>query len=133
VAALEDASPEVRFKAVWALGQHSLSVVPEKAVALLQDGDDEVRLIAAWLLGQMHDRATIPALRAAFLKEQKRDVEEAIFRALLLMGDRSPEVIDRAMKSENPELRGRGVRMIAGVGVGNWPWPWPWPQPRPSP
>lgn len=133
VAALEDESPDVRFKALWALGQHSLSVVPAKAVALLQDGDDEVRLISAWLLGQMNDRATIPALRAAFLKEQKRDVEGAIFRALLVMGDRSPDVIDRAMKSENPELRARGVRMIAGQGAGNWPWPWPWPDPRPSP
>jgi len=131
--ALDDESAEVRFKALWALGQHSLAVVPARAVALLQDSDDEVRLISAWLLGQMHDKATLPALRAAFLKEQKRDVEEAQFRALLVMGDRSPDVIDRAMKSDNPELRARGVRMIAGQGADNWPWPWPWPWPRPSP
>jgi hypothetical protein len=90
-------------------------------------------MMTAWVLGQILDRATIPAVREAFLVETDSDVAQAMFRALLFMGDRSQTVIDRAMSSENPQMRARGVRMIAGQGAGNWPWPWPWPQPRPSP
>jgi beta-lactamase regulating signal transducer with metallopeptidase domain/HEAT repeat protein len=131
--ALADESSEVRFRALWALGQHSLDAAPPKAVAKLQDADDQVRLIAAWLVGQLQDKTTLPALRAAFLKEEDRDVQRAQFRALLFMEDRSQEVIDHAMKSDNPDLRARAVRMIAGLGAGSWPWPWPWPDPRPSP
>jgi HEAT repeat protein len=133
VAALDDASPRVRQLALWAIGQHHLAEAPPRVVALLTDDDDQVRLLAAWVLGQLLDRATIPAIRAAFLAETDSDVAQAEFRALLFMGDRSPAVIDRAMSSEDPGMRARGVRMIAGQGGGNWPWPWPWPQPRPSP
>jgi beta-lactamase regulating signal transducer with metallopeptidase domain len=133
VAALGDASPEVRHRALWAIGQQRLSQVPSQVVALLKDRDEDVRMMTAWVLGQILDRATIPAVREAFLVETDSDVAQAMFRALLFMGDRSQTVIDRAMSSENPQMRARGVRMIAGQGAGNWPWPWPWPQPRPSP
>jgi HEAT repeat protein len=132
-AALADESAEVRFKVLWALGQHSLGALPPRVVGLLQDSDQQVRLVCAWLLGQTEDRTTLPALRAAFLKERNHEVETAQFRALMAMGDRSPEVIDRALKSENAELRARAVRVIGGQGQGSWPWPWPWPDPRPMP
>jgi hypothetical protein len=89
--------------------------------------------MAAWVLGQILDRSTIPAIRDAFLKERNSETLQAEFRALLFMGDRSQAVIDRAMAHEDPELRARGVRMIAGQGPGVWPWPWPWPDPRPEP
>jgi hypothetical protein len=89
--------------------------------------------MAAWVLGQILDRATLPAIREAFLAETDSDVAEHSFRALLLMGDRSQAVIDRALASNDPQMRARGVRLIAGQGAGNWPWPWPWPWPRPSP
>jgi beta-lactamase regulating signal transducer with metallopeptidase domain len=137
IAALQDAladdNAEVRFNAVWALGQHSLAEVPAKVIGLLQDPNEQVRLITAWVAGQTQDRAMLPGLRAAFLKEQSDDAEELQFRALLFMGERSVEIIDRAMKSDNPELRSRAVRLIGGQGPGSWPWPWPRPQPRPSP
>jgi len=130
---LTDLSPEVRQRALWALGQQQLPAAPARVVALLRDEHDEVRLMAAWVLGQILDRSTIPALRDAFLKERDSETLQAEFRALLFMGDRSQAVIDRAMTHEDPELRARGVRMIAGQGPGVWPWPWPWPDPRPEP
>ena len=133
VAALDDSSAQVRQVALWAIGQHRLTEAPPRVVAALKDRDDEVRLLAAWVLGQLLDRATIPAIRDAFLAEEDSDVAQAEFRALLFMGDRSQAVIDRAMSSDDAGMRARGVRMIAGQGAGHWPWPWPWPQPRPSP
>jgi len=132
-AALSDPSPEVRQRALWAIGQQQLSEAPAKVIARLSDEHDDVRLMAAWVLGQILDRSTIPAIREAFLKERNSETLQAEFRALLFMGDRSQAVIDRAMAHEDPELRARGVRMIAGQGPGVWPWPWPWPDPRPEP
>jgi HEAT repeat protein len=133
VAALSDASADVREHALWALGQLELPSAPPQVVALLKDEKDDVRLMAAWVLGVILDKATIPALREAFLKERRSETLQAELRALLFMGDRSQAVIDRAMAHEDPEIRARAVRMIAGQGPGVWPWPWPWPQPRPEP
>ena len=133
VAALDDANEEVRRRALWAIGNQRLEKLPPKVVAMLKDPDSEVRLMTGWVLGQVTDPSTIPAVREAFLVERDSQVAEALIRALLFMGDRSQAVIDRAMASEEPEMRARGVRMIAGQGAGVWPWPWPWPQPRPRP
>jgi beta-lactamase regulating signal transducer with metallopeptidase domain/HEAT repeat protein len=132
-AALGDSDADVLQAALWAIGHQGLHSAPGRVVALLNHDESEVRLMAAWVLGQVLDKATIPPLRDAFLKERDSDVQQAEFRALLFMGDRSQTVIDHAMASPDPDLRARGVRMIAGQGPGVWPWPWPWPQPRPSP
>jgi len=129
--ALDDSDPDVRQRALWALGQHQLQSAPSRVVALLKDDKDEVRLMAAWVLGGILDKATIPALHDAFLKERDAEVMEAEFRALAFMGDRT--IIEPALKSEKPELRARAVQMLAGRGPGVWPWPWPWPEPRPEP
>jgi len=129
--ALDDSDPDVRQRALWALGQHQLQSAPSRVVALLKDDREEVRLMAAWVLGGILDKATIPALHDAFLKERDAEVMEAEFRALAFMGDRT--IIEPALKSEKPELRARAVQMLAGRGPGVWPWPWPWPEPRPEP
>lgn len=131
--ALGDPSAEVRQRALWAIGQQRLSSAPPRVVAMLKDSRAEVRLMTAWVLGNVLDKATIPALREAFIKETDDESMQAEFRALLFMGDRSQAVIDRAMSSDKAEMRARAVRMIAGTGPGIWPWPWPWPQPRPEP
>ena len=133
VVALDDENADVRQRALWAIGQRDLDNVPPRVLGMLKDSDGDVRMMAAWLVGQHPDRGAIPAVREAFLAEQDPNVAQGLIRALLFMGDRSQAVIDRAMASEDPEMRARGVRMIAGQGPGVWPWPWPWPQPRPSP
>jgi hypothetical protein len=56
-----------------------------------------------------------------------------MFRALAFLGDRSPEMLDRAAAAKDPEIRSRAVLMLGGMGPGIWPWPWPWPRPRPMP
>jgi len=133
VAALDDKDEDVRHNALWAIGQHEYSAAPPKVVEMLQDRSANVRLMAAWALGELEDRSTIPALRAAFKAESDSETKEAEFRALMLMGDRSQELIDAAMSSSDPDLRARAVRMLAGNASAPWPWPWPWPWPRPNP
>jgi HEAT repeat protein len=133
LAALDDVSPDVRLRAIWALGQQELSAAPARVLVLLGDEKSDVRQVAAWLLSEILDKSSIPAIRAAFLKERDAEVLQAEFRALLFMGDRSQGVIDRAMNHEDPEIRARAVRMIAGQGPGSWPWPWPRPDTRPEP
>ncbi|HMC54185.1 MAG TPA: M56 family metallopeptidase [Gemmatimonadaceae bacterium] len=132
-AALADDDADVRERALWALGQQSANVAPKRVVELLQDNEAQVRVMAAWVLGEIRDQATAAAVRDAFGTERDREVQEAEFRTLLMLGDRSQALIDRAMASENPEIRARAVRLIAGHDMGSWPWPWPWPQPRPQP
>jgi len=132
-AALADDDEDVRERALWALGQQRVDIAPKRVVDLLQDGESQVRVMAAWVLGEIRDKSTAAAVRAAFGKERDREVQEAEFRTLLLLGDRSQALIDQAMASENPEIRARAVRLIAGHDMGPWPWPWPWPEPRPQP
>jgi beta-lactamase regulating signal transducer with metallopeptidase domain/HEAT repeat protein len=133
VAALGDEDEDVRERSLWAIGQHHFDGVAMKVVPLLKDPRENIRTMAAWVLGELQDRSTIPALRDAFPIETSSETAQGEFRALLLMGDRSQELIDRAMKSPDPELRADAVRMLAGAGTRPWPWPWPWPWPRPEP
>jgi beta-lactamase regulating signal transducer with metallopeptidase domain/HEAT repeat protein len=132
-AAARDGQPEVREAALWALGNRRLESAPAEVVAGLGDGDPKVRLVAAWALGQVLDPATVPALRTAFAREEDATVRQAIFRALAFLGERSPELLNRALGSKDPQLRARAAQMLGGEGPGIWPWPWPWAQPRPQP
>jgi hypothetical protein len=132
-AAASDENSDVRQKALWALGQQHLDVAPKRVVEMLNDPDKDVRVMAAWVLGEVRDQGTLAAIRDAFTKEHDHEVLEAEFRDLLLMGDHSQALIDRAMASDDPDIRARAVQLIAGRGAGSWPWPWPWPWPRPQP
>jgi beta-lactamase regulating signal transducer with metallopeptidase domain len=133
VAALADATPEVREAAIWALGNQRLPTAPAGLTALLRDDRAPIRLRTAWALGEILDPATAPALRAAFAREEDVEARRAMFRALAFLGDRSPEMLDRAAAAKDPEIRSRAVLMLGGMGPGIWPWPWPWPRPRPMP
>jgi beta-lactamase regulating signal transducer with metallopeptidase domain len=132
-AALNDEDEDVRQRALWALGQQRIETAPKRVVELLQDSDEDVRVMAAWVLGEIRDKSTMTAVRDAFAKERSHEVQEAEFRTLLLLGDRSQALVERAMASDDPDIRARAVRLIAGHDTGAWPWPWPWPEPRPEP
>lgn len=131
--ALRDSSSEVRHTVVWALGHRELGETPKDMIALLDDRDPDVRLVTVWALTNFGDRAVLPQLRDLFASEQNSQVRVATFRGLAMMGDRSQEFIDLAMASNDPDLRAKAVRMLAGQGTGPWPWPWPQPRPRPHP
>jgi hypothetical protein len=133
VGALADAAPHVRAAAIWALGNQRLEAAPPELTAMLHNEHVRARLLAAWALGEILDPATAPALRAAFTKEEDGEARRAMFRALAFLGERSPELLDRAAAAKDPEIRSRAVMMLGGLGPGIWPWSWPWPQPRPMP
>jgi beta-lactamase regulating signal transducer with metallopeptidase domain len=133
VAAMADSSPEVRHTAIWALGQVGLQKAPPELLASLRDPSAQVRLVSAWALGEIQDPAALPALRSAFGKETEGEVRSAVFRALALSGDRSPEILNRMLSSKDAQLRARAILMLGGEDPGNWPWPWPQPRPRPMP
>jgi HEAT repeat protein len=123
----------VRQAAIWALGQQRLEAAPPELTAALRDERADVRVVAGWALAGIRDPASAPALRAAFAKEEDTEARRAMFRALVFLGDRSAEMLDRAAAAKDPEIRSRAVLMLGGLGPGIWPWPWPWPQPRPMP
>jgi len=133
VGAISDASPDVREVAIWALGNQGIDRAPEALVAALRDAEEEVRVVTGWALAQIHDPATVSALQTAFKAEKDDEVRRALFHALFLIGERSPEVLEWAFGSKDAELRAAAVRMMAGRGFGPWPWPWPRPEPRPLP
>jgi Antirepressor regulating drug resistance, predicted signal transduction N-terminal membrane component len=131
--ALADKDSHVRFTAIWAIGQSDLRSAPNGLTNSLTDASSQVRLVTAWALGEIEDKATAPAIVKAFQTETDSEVRAAELRALAAMDQASPELIETALKSSDPELRRRAVGMLAGSDSGVWPWPWPWPQPRPSP
>lgn len=131
ISAVVDADASVRQAAIWALGQHDLHRAPMSVVNALTDPSKSVRTIAAWTLGQIEDTVAVRPLSRAFETETDTHVRTAELWALNSIGDVPTSVVEAAMKSSDPDLRRRGVSMLAGSG--SWPWPWPWPWPRPNP
>ncbi len=132
ITAISDANVGVREAAIWALGQSDLHRAPPTVVSALSDNDARVRTVAAWTLGEIGDATVANAIVKAFETETDRSVRMAQLHALTEFDAAPASVIDIAMKSSDPELRRRGVEMLAGHNSA-WPWPWPWPQPRPNP
>jgi beta-lactamase regulating signal transducer with metallopeptidase domain/HEAT repeat protein len=132
VAGAADRSAGVRETAIWALGNQDLEKAPAVLLTALRDAEAHVRVVAAWALGQIADPATAPAVRAALKEEKVEEVRQALFHALVFLGERSPEVIAELLESKDPDVRARAVQMLSRGG-GHWPWPWPRPDPRPVP
>jgi HEAT repeat protein len=130
--ALSDSDDQVREMAIWAIGQTNLKSAPPLIVNALTDNSQRVRVVAAWALGEIADPSTANAVIKAFQTETSSQVRQAEIRALGEMGKMSQEVLEMALKSNDPELRRRAVAALAGDG-GSDPWPWPWPMPRPNP
>ena len=129
---MNDPEGEVREVAIWSYAQLDQHTAPPAIVSALNDAQPRVRRVAAWALGEIADKSTAKTIANAFGKEQDKDVRIAEIHALAEMGETSPDVLEAALKSTDPDVRRRAVGMLAGNG-GSWPWPWPWPRPRPSP
>jgi HEAT repeat protein len=133
VAALADASPEVRKRALWALGNSNQKQAPRAVIALLSDRDPEVRELAAWVLFETEDPAAIPALESALRAEiNNKHLQIAYIKALAATGEKSVDALKSLLESPDPEIKSIAVRALAG-GNATGPWPWPWPEPRPFP
>jgi beta-lactamase regulating signal transducer with metallopeptidase domain len=132
VAGAADRSSRVRETAIWALGNQDLEKAPAVLLTALRDAEAHVRVVAAWALGQIADPATAAAVRAALKEEKVEEVRQALFHALVFVGERSPEVIAELLESKDPDVRARAVQMLSRGGA-HWPWPWPRPDPRPLP
>jgi hypothetical protein len=128
--ALDDATFDVRRKALWALGRSGLKAAPPKAVEQLQSQHANVRAMAAWALTEIAERSWLPSIREAFLTERDPEAFRLEFRALVLMGDRSKEVIERGLASRDAAVRGYAVRLAAGERSVLWMHPLPWPDVR---
>jgi HEAT repeat protein/beta-lactamase regulating signal transducer with metallopeptidase domain len=131
--ALTDVDPQVRQTAIWAIGQMGPRTAPRGIVNALTDNSSHVRVVAAWALAELEDKTVAPAVMKAFQTETDGRVRSAELRALAVFGAASPEVVDIALKSTDPELRRRAVAMLAGSDAGVWNWPWPQPRPRSNP
>ena len=129
---MNDPEGEVREVAIWSYAQLDQHTAPPAIVSALNDAQPRVRRVAAWALGEIADKSTAKTIANAFGKEQDKDVRIAEIHALAEMGETSPDILEAALKSTDPDVRRRAVGMLAGNG-GSWPWPWPWPRPRPNP
>jgi beta-lactamase regulating signal transducer with metallopeptidase domain len=128
---VNDADSKVRETAIWALGQHNLRRAPASVMNALTDPSPAIRSVAAWTLGGIEDTSSVHALARAFETETDTHVRVTELWALSNIGEVPTSVMETAMKSNDTELRRRGVALLGGNG--SWPWPWPWPWPRPSP
>ena len=130
--AMTDSSAQVREVSIWALGQIEDKGSSKTLVRGLSDPSKQVRLVTAWALGKIEDKSTAPGILAAIKTETDGEIRSAEMRALSLMGEVPPEMIEEALKSSDPAVRRRAVAMLAGhADVGAWPWPRPRPRPAP--
>lgn len=125
-----DRSAKVRATAAWGVGHIAPRRLPAGVLNGLADDTREVRLRTAWAVGQSRDPDSAAAIRRALANEQDDRVRSAMVRALILTGDRNPEVIESLLQSDDEDIRRQAVMMLAGRST---PQPWPWPQPRPYP
>jgi HEAT repeat protein len=132
VAALGDASPDVRMCALWAIGNVEPKQAPRQVMALLSDKDARVRELAAWTLYSIEDPAAAPALETALRTETNKDLQLAYIHALAALGEKSVDAIRGLLESPDPRIKTMAVKALAG-GHAAGPWPWPWPEPRPYP
>ena len=106
---LEDSSSEVREVAIWALGNQA----PRDGARPVVGGPARRRHAgpAGGGVGPRGDRAIPRRCRRCAPRsgEEKDDeVRRAIFRALVLLGDRTPEFIERVLSAKDPEMRAPG-------------------------
>jgi HEAT repeat protein/beta-lactamase regulating signal transducer with metallopeptidase domain len=130
--AMADSSAQLREVSAWALGRIEDRGSTGALVRGLKDPAKQVRLASAWALGQIEDKSSASGILAAFKTETDADIRSAELRALAVIGEITPELVDEALKSSDPAVRRRAVSLLAGTGSVE-PWPWPRPQPRPTP
>src|SRR5699024_2146846 len=121
-AALGDASPEVRERAAWAIGNIGPREAPAAVIALLKDKDPRVRELAAWDLYQIEDPKAAPALQTALKTETDKELQIQYIRAIAALGDKSVDAIRDLLESSDQRVRTMAVKALAG---GNAAGPWP--------
>jgi hypothetical protein len=81
-----------------------------RAAAALSDGRGEIRTVAAQWLARIADPATLPALRAAWLKEKSDVVRGALLDALEALGEPVADYLDvEATAARADKLVARGI------------------------
>lgn len=163
MAALHDASSEVRATAAWALGNVGTRSAAGALAAALSDPSVEVRKRAAWALGNSDLKQAPPQL-IALLSDKDPEMRELAAWALYEIEDpASISALQSALaREQNKELQIDYIRALAAVGEksvdalkgllesndpqirniavralagghATGPWPRPWPEPRPYP
>lgn len=101
-----DADPEVRRTAAWALGQIE-DVAASEALqrAVRQDDDAEVRQTAVWALGQIQDHGAVDALVDALSDTDPQVRATAVWALGRIQDDRAVDGLVGVMGDADPEVR----------------------------
>lgn len=87
IEAASSPDPQVRFRAVWALGKSRDARALDTIVGLTRDPDERVRYDAAMALGEFGDRRAVPVLLQLAKRPASRDgLESAAAMALSKLG-----------------------------------------------
>jgi len=113
----QDASPNVRRVAAWALGNlEARDGVSALIDALARDSDARVREMSAWALGNIEDRRAVPALGTALRGDSEDRVRETAVWSLGNIEDRSAmEILAAATGDRNPNVRGTAAWAIGNM------------------
>ena len=71
--AASDPNPQVRYRAVWALGKSRAERAFEVICALTEDADEAVRYDATRALGELGDRRAVPFLKSLARRVTPKD------------------------------------------------------------
>jgi len=114
---LRDARPGIRERAALALARIQDPATVPALTEALRDEEPAVRAMAAFALGQMWDSAAQDTLIAAIEAEKNPEVLAALVEALgKIGGERSPEVLVRALNAQDPEIRGCAAVALGLLG-----------------
>jgi HEAT repeat protein len=120
----DDASPEVRRVAAWALGELGSRVAAEGlSAAMRNDKTASVREMAAWALGEIHARDFADALIAVMRADQDESVRETAAWALgeLEVKKAADALADVASSDKSAEVRGTAAWAIGQLNPGRAP------------
>lgn len=118
IASLTDASPEVRRRAAWTLGELEDKRAVDALAELLRDEVPGVRSTAAWALGEIKDTRAVSPLISA-LTERHAFVREMIIRALGEIGDpHTVDLLGHMLDDPAPDVRAAAVWALGEIQTG---------------
>jgi len=112
----QDPNPEVRLRAVRALGRMNIPETPPFVIALLRDSIEEIRAEAAFALGQMRDEDGMIAMSIGLTKESSGHVRATMIEALgKIRNQVSVATVRNYMNDPDPEIRGSVALALANL------------------
>jgi HEAT repeat protein len=117
IQATTDSNPQVRFRAVWALGKIGDARAFDSIVALTNDKDEAVWYDATFALGELRDARAIPLLTASMYRREEEQIRSGVAAmALMKFGAAVIPCLKEMVETGSPETRQLALSCLEDFG-----------------